>query len=105
MGLIQDGYKSVLRGRGVIGEDVAERWSIDYRKQAILTLDEYTAIVIHCVVALNKGRVLSDIGHLPVDAPNTPARLWGWLLERGKSNLLEVDEREVYLRSLPREKT
>ena len=28
MGLIQDGYKSVLRGRGVIGEDVAERWSI-----------------------------------------------------------------------------
>jgi hypothetical protein len=31
--------------------------------------------------------------------------LWGWLLDRGKSNLLEVDEREVYLRSLPREKT
>lgn len=105
MGLIQDSYKSVLRGRGVIGEDVAERWSTDYRKQAILTLDEYTAIVIHCVVALNKGRVLSDIGHLPVDAPNTPARLWGWMLENGKSNLLEVDEREVYLRSLPREKT
>ena len=103
MGLIQDSYKSLLRGRGVIGDDVAERWATDYRKQAVLTIDEYTAVVIHCVLALNKGRVLSGIGHLTVDAPNTTAELWKWLIENGKSTLLEVNEKEVYLRSLPRD--
>ena len=102
MDLIQDSYKSMLRGRGVIGDDVGERWATDYRQQAILTLDEYTAIVIHVVVALNKGRVLTDIGHLPVDAPNTPAQLWKWLVERGKSTLLDVDADELYRRALPR---
>ena len=103
MGLIQDSYKSLLRGRGVIGDDVVERWAMDYRKQAILTLDEFTAVVIHCVLALNKGRVLSDIGHLPAEAPNTPSQLWAWLMENGKNTLLEVDAKEVYLRSLPRD--
>lgn len=100
--LIQDSYKSMLRGRGVIGGDVAERWATDYRGQAILTLDEYTAIVIHVIIALNKSRVLSDIGHLPVEAPNTPAALWSWLREQGMSTLLDVDPAEIYLRSLPR---
>ena len=102
MDLIQDSYKSMLRGRGVIGDDVGERWATDYRQQAILTLDEYTAIVIHTIIALNKGRVLTDIGHLPVDAPNTPATLWKWLVDRGKSTLLDVDADELYRRALPR---
>ena len=102
MDLIQDSYKSMLRGRGVIGDDVGERWATDYRQQAILTLDEYTAIVIHTIIALNKGRVLTDIGHLPVDAPNTPAQLWKWLVDRGKSTLLDVDAGELYRRALPR---
>lgn len=102
MDLIQESYKSMLRGRGVIGDDVGERWATDYRQQAILTLDEYTAIVIHTIIALNKGRVLTDIGHLPVDAPNTPAQLWKWLVDQGKSTLLDVDADELYRRALPR---
>ena len=102
MDLIQDSYKSMLRGHGVIGDDVGERWATDYRQQAILTLDEYTAIVIHTIIALNKGRVLTDIGHLPVDAPNTPAALWKWLVDQGKSTLLDVDADELYRRALPR---
>jgi len=100
--LIQDSYKSMLRGRGVIGEDAMERWSKDYRKQAILTLEEYTSIVIHVVIALNKSRILTNIGHLPVEAPNTPARLWSWLRENEMCDLLDVDEEEIYCRSLPR---
>lgn len=100
--LIQESYKSMLRGYGVIGDDVGERWAADYRKQAVLTLDEYTAIVIHTIIALNKGRVLTDIGHLTVEAPNTPAKLWQWLKDRGKCSLLDVDAGEVYRRSLPR---
>lgn len=100
--LIQESYKSMLRGYGVIGGDVGERWAADYRKQAVLTLDEYTAIVIHTIIALNKGRVLMDIGHLTVEAPNTPAKLWQWLKDQGKCSLLDVDAGEVYRRSLPR---
>lgn len=102
MSLVQESYKSMLRGRGVIGHDVGERWATDYRQQAILTLDEYTAIVIHAIIALNKGRILTDIGHLPVNAPNTPAKLWHWLIEHGKSTLLDVDAVELYRRALPR---
>lgn len=100
--LIQESYKSMLRGKGVIGDDVVERWATDYREQAILTLDEYTAIVLHVIIALNKSRVLSDACHLPVEAPNTPAALWTWLRRQGKSTLLDVDPTEIYLRSLPR---
>ncbi len=38
---------------------------------------------------------------MPVEAPNTPAKLWKWLKERGKCSLLDVAE-EVYRRALPR---
>lgn len=102
MGLVQDSYKSMLQGKGAIGTDAVERWAVDYRQQAILTLEEYTAIVVHCIISLNRGRVLTSLGHLPVDAPSTPAALWQWFCEQGRSSLLDVDERDVYLRSLPR---
>lgn len=102
MGLVQDSYKSMLQGKGAIGADAVERWAVDYRQQAILTLEEYTAIVVHCIISLNRGRVLTSLGHLPVGAPNTPAALWQWFCEQGRSSLLDVDERDVYLRSLPR---
>ena len=101
-GMIQDCYRSMLRGKGIIEEDYYERWATDYRKQAVLTLDEYTAIVIQCIVTLNKSRILTEIGHLPTEAPNTPAALWRWLQENGHDGILHVDEQEVYIRSLPR---
>ena len=102
MGMIQDNYRSLLRGRGIVGNDVAERWATDYRKQAILTLDEYIAIALHCVITLNTSRVLTSLGHLPIEAPNTPTKLWAWLQNQGKTTILDVDAKEVYLRSLPR---
>ena len=102
IGLVQDSYKSMLQGKGGIGADVNERWAIDYRQQAVLTLEEYTQIVVHCIINLNRGRVLNGLGHLPVGAPQTPAKLWKWFCEQGKTALMDVDEQEVYWRSLPR---
>lgn len=102
MGLIQDSYKAMLQGKGGIGADANERWAVDYRTQAVLTLEEYTQIVVRCIVSLNKSRVLKELGHLPIDAPKTPSQLWMWFCEHGKTALMNVDEREVYLRSLPR---
>ena len=58
--LLQARYKPLLRGKGVIEADAQERWAVDYRKQAVLTIDEFTAVVIHCIINLNSGRLLAS---------------------------------------------
>lgn len=89
--LIQQRYKPLLRGKGVIEPDAQERWSTDYRSQSVLNLDEFTQIVIHCVLYINSGRILADA--------KTPAQKW---LDSDVS-LLNVSVEELYLMSLPRE--
>lgn len=89
--LIQQRYKPLLRGKGVIEPDAQERWSTDYRSQSVLTLDEFIKIVIHCVLYINSGRILTDA--------KTPAQKW---LDSGVA-LLDVSAEELFLMSLPRE--
>ena len=89
--LIQQRYKPLLRGKGVIEPDAQERWAVDYRSQSVLTLDEFVKIVIHCVIYINSGRILADAV--------TPAQKW---LDSGAS-LLNVPAEELQLMSLPRE--
>ena len=88
--LLQERYKPLLRGKGVIEPDAQERWAIDYRAQAILTLEDFVQVLIHCVVYLNSGRVLSS--------GCTPAQLWA----ESAPQLLDVDAEELRLMSLPR---
>ena len=88
--LIQERYKPLLRGKGVIEEDAQERWAVDYRAQASLTLDEFTAIVVHAILFLNSGRLLSN--------GLTPAQQW---LE-AEDELLQLDEHELSCMGLPR---
>ncbi len=88
--LLQERYKPLLRGKGVIEPDAQERWATDYRNQAALTLEDFIQVLIHCIVYLNSGRTLSS-GH-------TPAQLW----QSSAPQLLDVDANELYLLSLPR---
>lgn len=88
--LIQERYKPLLRGKGVIEEDAQERWAVDYRAQASLTLDEFTAIVVHTILFLNSGRLLSN--------GLTPAQQW---LE-SDDELLQADSEELSCMGLPR---
>lgn len=88
--LIQGRYKPLLRGKGVIEEDAQERWAVDYRAQASLTLGEFTAIVIHAVVFLNSGRLLAN--------GLTPAQQW---LE-SDDELLQANEHKLSCMGLPR---
>lgn len=88
--LIQERYKPLLRGKGVIEEDAQERWAVDYRAQASLTLDEFTAIVVHAILFLNSGRLLSN--------GLTPAQQW---LE-AEDELLQADSEELSCMGLPR---
>jgi len=88
--LIQERFKPLLRGKGVIEADAQERWSVDYRDQSVLNLDEFTKIVIYCILYLNSGRPLVD--------GRTPAQHW---LE-SEPHLLEAAYQEVLLLALPR---
>jgi len=89
--LIQQRYKPLLRGKGVIEPDAQERWAVDYRSQSVLNLDEFIQIVIHCVIYLNAGRVLPDA--------ETPAQKW----INSDVSLLNVSSAELRLMALPRE--
>ena len=63
---------------------------MDYRGQAVLTLEDFTQVLIHCIVYLNSGRMLSS--------GRTPAQLWA----ESTPQLLDVDAEELRLMALPR---
>lgn len=88
--LLQQRYKPMLRGRGVIEEDAQERWATYYRTQATLDLDDFTRIVIHSILYLNSGRILDD---------KTPAERWLELSPR----LMAVNPQELHIQTLPRD--
>jgi len=101
MGLLQGSYKSMLAGKGLIELDAQERWSADYRAQAVLTLEEFRKIVALSIIAVNK-RVIESLGHLSIEAGNTPISIWSWMMKSERSSLLEVDEIDLQRRALPR---
>ena len=103
-GQINTHYKALLKGKGVIQPDSQERWATDYRAQATLNLHEFTEIILNIVVHLNSKRVLQSVDHLPVGAPNTPAALWRWFEETGKSSIIYGLPEELYILTLPRSK-
>ena len=88
--LLQQRYKPLLRGKGVIEEDAQERWATDYRTQAVLDLDDFTRIVIHSVLYLNSGRLVDG---------KTPAKRWLEISPR----LMTVDMEELHIQTLPRD--
>lgn len=88
--LLQQRYKPMLRGRGVIEDDAQERWATDYRTQALLDLDDFTRIVIHSILYLNSGRLVDG---------KTAAERWLELSPR----LMAVDPQELHIQTLPRD--
>lgn len=98
--LIQQKYKPVLRGKGVIEADVQERWAVDYRSQAVLTLEEFTRVVIHCVLYLNGCRILENCAVR--EAKPVSTALWKWYTEQGESMIIPVDGEQLYQFGLPR---
>lgn len=90
-GLLNDMYKSLLRGKGVAESDVYQRWAVNYKSQSVLTLHEFTQILIYCILHLNK-RVLEN--------GDTPTTRWTRMI--GVAGLLETDDKALYLMSLGR---
>lgn len=104
-GLINQRYKPVLRGKGVIEDDAMERWATDYREQAVLNLEDFTKIVINIVIYLNtrvlKNYPLTKEMILDKLVP-TPSNLWIWHEKMGRSNLIDIDEEELHILSMNR---
>ena len=106
--VIQSKYKPLLSGKGVIGKDVQERWSIDYRKQATLNLDEFIRIVINCVIYINSARIMESYIYtsemVKDEIASIPNKIWNWYEKNNDSALIPVDDESLYLMSLKRKK-
>ena len=104
--LVQNSYKDLLKGKGVIMPDYQERGSHDYRKDAVLTMQEFERIVVRCIVHYNCERVIQnypytaemlDDGVLPY--ANT---IWNWKKNNAGMNLISVSKKDLVLTLLPR---
>jgi transposase InsO family protein len=104
--LIQNSYKDILKGSGVIMPDFAERGAHDYRKDAVLTLQEFERIVIRCIIHYNCERVLQnypyDLEMLGAQIPPYANKIWNWKKENAEANLIDVSQKDLILTLLPR---
>ena len=105
--LIQNSYKDVLKGKGVIMPDFQERGSHDYRKDAVLTLEEFERIVVRCIVHYNCERVIKSYPYTPEMLENNvnpyANEIWNWKVENDiGTNLISLSSKDLILTLLPR---
>lgn len=104
---IQELYKPMLKGKGVIESDFQERGARDYRKDACLTLQQFEKVIINCILYYNNHRI--------IDLPNSQemiengvkpyaSLLWQWGKNSLGANLISVDKETLNLCLLPRTK-
>lgn len=105
--LIQNSYKDILKGKGVIMPDFQERGSHDYRKDAVLTLEEFERVVVKCIVYYNNERVIKSYPYTPEMLENNVKpyanEIWNWKVENDiGTNLISVSNKDMVLTLLPR---
>ena len=105
--LIQNSYKDILKGKGVIMPDFQERGSHDYRKDAILTLEEFERIVVRCIVHYNCKRAIKTYPYtfemLESNVNPYANEIWNWKVENDiGTNLISVSSKDLVLTLLPR---
>lgn len=103
---IQGRFKPLLHGMGVIEETSTANGAPDYYKQASLDLDEFTRIVIECVLYYNTCNVLNDFIRTPeMAAANVQpfaANVWTWYWETGKKSITWLNSQAIELLLMPR---
>lgn len=104
--LIQETYKPLLKGRGVIEDDFGERGAPDYRKTASLTLADFEKIIVQTIVFYNSRRLLRNFPFtedmLTDGVKPYASAVWNWGLQQPAANLIQVSEEQLILTLLPR---
>ena len=82
--LIQSAYKPPLKGKGVIESDTQERGAPDYRRQGTLDLEQFTAVVLRCVLFYNAPECMDTV----------------WLYENGTYSAFDLAQKAYLGKSL-----
>ena len=99
--LIQQKYKPALRGKGVIEADAQERWAVDYRSQAVLTLEDFTKVIIHCVLYLNSCRIIQNCFMKSLDLKKQELEVCSPFQNQKRKELMEeIARTEMEIQSL-----
>jgi len=104
--LIQKKVKPLLPG--YIDKDFQERGARDYRLDAVLTLDEFTKIIIRQLLHYNQKHYLKDYNRdedlVNDDVMPIPLELWNWGVLNRTGKLKYFPEELVKLNLMPRDK-
>jgi len=104
--LVQSSYKDLLKGKGVIMPDFQERGAHDYRKDALLTLQEFERIVVRCIVYYNCERVIQNYPYTQDMIANSVRphanTIWNWKMNEAGANLIVTCKNNLVLTLLPR---
>lgn len=104
--LIQNSYKDSLKGKGVIMPDFHERGAHDYRKDAVLTMQDFERIIVRCIVYYNCERVIQNYPYTEEMLANGVLphanTIWNWKKNDMGTNLIDVSPKDLILTLLPR---
>ena len=106
--VVQNYFKPYLKGKGVIQPDFMERGAVDYRKQASLTIEQFEAILIECIIFYNAKRIIEDFPYteemLQQKIKPYSQDIWKFGLTKEEANVLSVSAKKVIMTLLPRTK-
>lgn len=105
---LQKRYKPLLHGMGVIEDTATGNGAPDYYAQACLDLDEFTKILIECVLYYNTSNVLNDFKRTPEMSLDKvrpfAAEVWTWYEQKGRAEITKVNGQALHLMLLPKAK-
>lgn len=105
---LQNRYKPLLHGKGVIEENITANGAPDYYKQASLDIVEFTRVVIEAVLYYNAYNILNEFTRTPdmVEENVAPfaSDVWQWNIAHSKTELTWIDGEMIRLLLLPRAK-
>ena len=93
--LVQSTFKKVLANKGVIFSDFQERGSVDYRKKAALTLEEFEKIIVNCIVHYNKCTVVNIPYDLVGKCAPFPNEIFNYMINMNSDTFIKVDKDKV----------
>lgn len=93
---------------GYIEPDFRQRGGTDYRLDAVLDLDDFTRVVIECVLHYNNHHEIDrydrDIGLVADEIPAIPRELWEWGIRNRSGALRKFPQDSVRFSLMPADK-